>query len=97
MICLIHLCTVYPVVFIYNLCFVLSFFFSIFIPFRFTFPFLDFVGISSANPHETSLVHLGEPSSLKGLLHMLNTTVIPTTVSWALEFCFLFCSRMSKS
>jgi len=39
------------------------------------------VGISSANPHETSLVHLGEPSGLKGLLHTLNATVIPTTMT----------------
>ena len=42
---------------------------------------IDFVGISSANPHETLLVHLREPSGLKGLLHTLNATVIPTKVS----------------
>jgi len=45
------------------------------------FFFKDFVGISSANPHETLLVHLGEPRGLKGLSHMLNATVIPTKVS----------------
>jgi len=39
------------------------------------------MGISFANPHETSLVHLEEPSGLKGLLHTLNATVIPTKVS----------------
>jgi len=41
----------------------------------------DFVGISSSNPYETSLVHLGEPRGLKGLLHKVNATVIPTKVS----------------
>jgi len=38
------------------------------------------VGISSANTHETLRIHLGEPSGLNGLLHMLNATVIPTKV-----------------
>ena len=37
--------------------------------------------ISSAKPHKTLLTHLRESSGLKGLLHMLNTTVIPTKVS----------------
>jgi len=36
------------------------------------------VGKSPANPHETSLVHLGKPRGLKGLLHALNATVAPT-------------------
>jgi len=48
------------------------------------------VGISSANPHETSLVHLGEPSGLQGLLHMLNATVIPTKVSYVCRLAFFF-------
>jgi len=43
--------------------------------------FKGFVGISSANLYETSLVHLGEPRDLKGLLHTLNVIVIPATVS----------------
>ena len=73
---LIRTCTVHPDVYIL-LC---HFLFSIF-PLFFVFPFWDFVGISSANPHETLLVHLGWPRGLKGLLHMLNTTVIPTKVS----------------
>ena len=38
------------------------------------------------NPHETSLVLQGIPRGLKGLLHMLNATVSPTTV----DLCFLF-------
>lgn len=42
---------------------------------------IDFVGMSSGNPHETSLVLLGPPVGLKGLLHTLNATVIPTKVS----------------
>ena len=41
----------------------------------------DFMGISSVNPHDTSLVHLGEPRGLKGFLYMLNATVILTKVS----------------
>jgi len=49
--------------------------------FPFLFLFLDFMGISSTNTHETLLVHLTEPSGLKGLLHMLNATVITMKVS----------------
>jgi len=60
---------------LYVLCVLLLLFFACF-----SF-FWDFVGISSANPHETSLVHLGKPSGLKGLLHTLNAIVIPTKVS----------------
>ena len=74
---LIWTCTVHPVVYIL---------FCHFHFFAFCFSFLwfsfwDFVGISSANPHETLLVHLGWPRGLKGLLHTLNATVIPTKVS----------------
>ena len=47
--------------------------------------FKDFVGISSANPHETSIIHLGELKGLKGWLHMSNAAVIPTKVSILLE------------
>ena len=61
---------------VYSFCFVVFVSSLTFVSF-----FLDFVGISSANPHETLLVHLGEPSGLKGLLHTLNATVIPTKVS----------------
>ena len=39
------------------------------------------MGIFSANPHETSLVHLGESSGLKSLLDKLNATVISMKVS----------------
>jgi len=46
------------------------------------------VGTSSANSHETTLVHLGYPCGLKGLLHMLNATVIPTKVSYNFYFYF---------
>ena len=42
---------------------------------------MNFVGVFPVNPHETSLVHLGTPSGLKGLLHTLNATVIPKKVS----------------
>ena len=69
---------VYPIVYI--LC-VLLFLFLCFLFFACFSFFWDFVGISSANPHETLLVHLGEQSGLKGLLHTLNATVIPTKVS----------------
>jgi hypothetical protein len=31
------------------------------------------------NPHETSLVLLGMPRGLKGLLHILNEIMFPTT------------------
>ena len=48
-------------------------------PFYFFF-FKDFVGVSSANPHKTLLVHLGEPMGLKGLFHTLNATAIPAKV-----------------
>ena len=48
------------------------------------------MGISSADPHETSLVHLGEPRDLKGLLHMLNATAIPGKVSLVLRLEFFF-------
>jgi len=54
------------------------------------------VGISSTNPHETSHVHLGELSGLTGLLHTLNATVIPMTVSQVLEFCFCFARGRAK-
>jgi len=43
--------------------------------------FKNFVGISSTNPHEISLIHLREARDLKGLLHTLNATVIPIKVS----------------
>jgi len=39
------------------------------------------VGISSAKPHKTLLVHLEEARDLKGLLHTLNAIVIPTKES----------------
>ena len=42
--------------------------------------FKDFIGISSINPHETSLV-LGEPNRLNGWLHTFNATVTPKKVS----------------
>ena len=51
------------------------------------------MGISSANSHETSLVHLGEPSGLNSLLHMLNATVIPTKVSYVSRFVFFSFAR----
>jgi len=41
----------------------------------------DFVVISSTNPHETSLIHLGNHGVYKGLLHALTATVISTKVS----------------
>jgi len=75
---LIELCTVYPQC-AFIVCFVSFICLSLF-PFYFL-SFLDLVGISSADLHETSLVHLGEPSGLKDLLHMLNATVIPTIMS----------------
>jgi len=37
-------------------------------PFPLIFLFQDFMGISFTNPHETSLVHLGELRGLKGLV-----------------------------
>jgi len=40
------------------------------------FFFKDFVGISFANLHKTTLLHLGEPRGLKGLLYMLSATII---------------------
>ena len=83
-ICLVRMCANFSLVYIcvvfvnpfllFYLCFFLL------LPSYFFF-FKDFVGMSSANPHETSLVHLGEPRGLKGLLRTLNTTVIPTKVS----------------
>ena len=57
------------------------FYFFVFVALLGFHSFRDFVGISSANPHETLLVLLGEPSGLKGLLHTLNATVIATKVS----------------
>ena len=75
---LIRTCTVRPVVYILFCHFCFSIFVSLFFVF---FLFESFVGISSANPHETLLVHLGKPRGLKGLLHTLNATVIPTKVS----------------
>jgi len=54
--------------------------FSIFLS-LFIFLFQDFVGISSANPHDTSLVYSGKAGGLKGLLYMLNATLIFTKVS----------------
>ena len=74
----IELYTVYPIIYILLVFIPFISLFSLL--FLFSFPFWDFVGISSANPHETSLVHLGELSGLKGLLHTA-ATVIPTTVS----------------
>ena len=47
------------------------------------------MGISSANPHETSLIHLGDPSGLKSLLHTLNATVIPTGLGFRVLFFVL--------
>ena len=49
--------------------------------------FLDFVSTSSANPHETILVHLGKPCGLKGLLHMRRCN----RDSYESELEFLFC------
>jgi len=43
--------------------------------------FKDFMGISSTNSLETSLVYLGQLRGLKGLLHTLNSIMIPTKVS----------------
>ena len=57
------------------------FYFFVFVSLLVFHSFLRFCGISSANSHETSLAHLGEPSGLKGLLHTLNATVIPAKVS----------------
>lgn len=78
----------------YILCFV------IFCDFYFCFvcfPFLDFVGVSFVNPDETSLVQLGEPIGLNGLLHTLNATMILTKVSYVLRLVFiLFYLRTSK-
>jgi hypothetical protein len=37
------------------------------------------------NPHETSLIHLGIPRGLKGLLHMLNAIISPMKA----DLCFL--------
>jgi hypothetical protein len=51
-----------------------------------------FVGSIFLNPHETSLVLLGMPKGLKGLLHMLNAIMFTTTMEiecFALSF-FLF-------
>jgi len=49
------------------------------------------MGISSANPHETSLIHLDNRGGLKGLLHVLNATLILTTMSEVFS-CFVFVS-----
>jgi len=66
---------------LYIFCVCYSFYLFVFISFL-VFPSVwDFVGISSTNPHKTLLVHLGEPSGLKSLLHTLNATVIPAKVS----------------
>ena len=73
----IELCTVCPDVYI--LCVLFLLFLRLRFP-SYVFFFLTFAGISSANRHETSLVHLGEPSGLKVLLHTLNATVIPMKV-----------------
>jgi len=43
--------------------------------FIFIFLFKDFVGTSCRNFHETTLLQLGKPKDLKGLLHMLSTTM----------------------
>ena len=61
----IKLRTVYPIVYI--LCVLLLLFLCLRFFACFSF-FWGFVGISSANPHEILLVHLGEPSGLKGLV-----------------------------
>ena len=62
--------------------FVYLFVFFVFLsPFPLIFLLQDFVGVSFANSHKTSLVHLGEQRDLKGLLQTLNATVIPITVS----------------
>jgi len=72
------MCTVSPIIYIF-VCY--SSYFFVFTSFLIFSSFWDFVGISFANPHETSLVHLGESSGLKGLLHTLNATVIPMKMS----------------
>ena len=40
-----------------------------------------FVGVIFENPHETSLILLGAPRGLKGLLYTLNAIVSPTKVA----------------
>jgi len=61
--------------------------------FSFSFSSSRFVGISSTNSHEASLVHLNKPRRLKGLLQMLNATVIPMKVSKVLRLIFLYFAR----
>ena len=46
------------------------------------------------NPHETSLVLLGTPRGLKGLLHMLNAIISPMKADLCLfcfDYVFYFC------
>ena len=54
--------------------------------------FLRFCGYIFCKPLRGLTRPLGEPSGLKGLLHALNVTVIPTKVSYvcSLAFYFLF-------
>ena len=55
-----------------------------------------FVGIIAGSPHETSLVLLGPPRGLKGLLHVLSAVVSPTKVAWLVFrlFCLLGTSKV---
>ncbi|GJY89148.1 hypothetical protein Tco_0503776, partial [Tanacetum coccineum] len=46
---------------------------------------MNFVGMFSRNPHETSRAHSGHRIVLKGLLHTLNETVIPMKVTIQVE------------
>ena len=58
--------------------------------------FKDFMGTSSANPYETSLVHLGEPWDLKGLLHRLNAIRDSYESELGFSSFVWFCSKMRK-
>jgi hypothetical protein len=52
-----------------------------------------FVGIIASKPSQDFTRPLGAPRDLKGLLHMLNTIISPTTADLCFLFllCFSFC------
>ena len=52
-----------------------------------------FVGVIAGKPSRDFTRSLGMPRGLKGLLHMLNAIVSPTTMDlcFLLLFCFSFC------
>ena len=55
------------------------------------------MGISSANPHETLLVHLGVTKGFKGLVAYAKCNRDSYESELAVQLVFiLFCSKMSK-